>query len=135
MKSSQSLSMSSSWGSTFCTVPAQDLLQSPFNFTHEPSLNYRKHNRTIISSPRQHFYHLGKLVYVYNQVGWLYELGPGSYPDFLSVFPCGVFSAGFFWPPQLSVCLSCMCCDCGKANMMHGSVPYVDCISVFSVML
>ena len=31
-------------GSTFCTVLAQDILKSPFNFTHEPSLNYRKHN-------------------------------------------------------------------------------------------
>ena len=32
------------WGSTFFIVPTQDLLKSPFNSTHEPSLNYRKHN-------------------------------------------------------------------------------------------
>ena len=35
-----------SQGSTFCTVPSQDLLKSPLISTHEPSLNYRKHNRT-----------------------------------------------------------------------------------------
>ena len=34
------------WGSTFCTVLAQDVLKSPVNCysTHEPSFNYRKHN-------------------------------------------------------------------------------------------
>ena len=32
------------WRPTFCAVPAQDVLNSPFNSTHEPSLNYRKHN-------------------------------------------------------------------------------------------
>ena len=32
------------WGSTFCTVPAQDVLKSPVNSMHEPSINYRKHN-------------------------------------------------------------------------------------------
>ena len=35
------------WGSTFCIVPAQDLLKSPFNSTHKPSLNYRKRNWTF----------------------------------------------------------------------------------------
>ena len=38
----------------------------------------------------------------YRLVGWAAELGPGSYPDFLSYFfPTGFFfSAGFFWPPS-----------------------------------
>ena len=33
-------------------------------------------------------------------VGWAAELGPGSYPDFLSYFSLWGFSAGFFWPPS-----------------------------------
>ena len=37
------------------------------------------------------------LYYYYSPVGRLPELGPGSYPDFLFFFPCGVFfSAGSF---------------------------------------
>ena len=32
------------WGSTYCTVPALDLLKSLFNSTQEPSLNSRKNH-------------------------------------------------------------------------------------------
>ena len=37
-------SWGSSLGSTFCTVPVQDVLKCPFYSTHELSLNYRLHN-------------------------------------------------------------------------------------------
>ena len=40
-------------------------------------------------------------IFVNRLVGWAAELGPGSYPDFLSYFfPTGFFPAGFFWPPS-----------------------------------
>ena len=39
------------------------------------------------------------LLLLFRLVGWAAELGPVSYPDFLSFFPYGVFSTGFFWSP------------------------------------
>ena len=77
-------SWGSSLGSTFCTVPVQDVLKCPFYSTHELSLNYRLHNWTSpISSPRQHFYHLGKLV------------------NELIAYCCFFFSSLEFWDFQL----------------------------------
>lgn len=65
------------------------------------------------------FCRISKVIYVYSQVEWFYELGPGSYPDLSSVFPYGFFFHRFFFLAavliakftlalvvQLSVCLS-----------------------------
>lgn len=42
------------------------------------------------------FCRIAKVIHVYSQVEWFYELGPGSYPDLSSVFPYGFFSTDFF---------------------------------------
>ena len=40
------------------------------------------------------------LLLFFRLVGWAVELGPDSYPDFLSFFSLRGFSAGFLWPPS-----------------------------------